>query len=83
MIVLDASVLIAYLDSDDSHHRVATPLLEREVDDDFSASVLTLAEVFVGPARAGRLDAAVATLRALEVVERPFPAEAATLLALS
>jgi len=38
VIVLDASVLIAYLDDGDAHHDRAMMVLEREIDDDFSAS---------------------------------------------
>src|SRR5664279_826194 len=44
MIVLDASVLIAYLDADDSQHAAAETLLVREIADDFAANPLTLAE---------------------------------------
>lgn len=51
MIVLDASVLIAYLDSEDAHHTRAETLLAKEIDDDFAASSLTVAEVLVMPAR--------------------------------
>ena len=54
MIVLDARVLIAYLDSDDSHHAAAEALLAEAVDDDIAANPLTLAEVLVAPARQGR-----------------------------
>ncbi len=43
MIVLDASVLIAYLDRDDNRHTRASTLLAREIDDDFAANSLTLA----------------------------------------
>lgn len=81
MIVMDASVLIAYLDGNDAHHGPAVALLEHEVDDDFTASSLTLAEVLVGPTRAGRVADAVAVLRDLEVGEQPFPPDAALKLA--
>lgn len=81
MIVLDASVLIGYLDADDAHHRKATQLLEREADEDFALNPLTLAEILVGPMRADRLDLAIAVLRGLEIVERPFPPDAALRLA--
>jgi len=72
VIVLDASVLIAYLDSDDSHHAAAETLLMEAVDDDIAAKPLTLAEVLVAPARQSRLDLAQTALRALEVSELPF-----------
>lgn len=81
MIVLDASVLIAYLDGEDSQHAAAEALLMGAVDDDFAASSLTLAEVLVVPARDGRLDAVREALRELEVAELPFPAKSAVRLA--
>ncbi len=81
MIVLDASVLIAYLDAEDAQHEVADLLLAREIDEEFAANPLTLAEVLVGPSRAGRLDAARAALRDLEIVEVPFPPDTAVRLA--
>ena len=54
MIVLDASVLIAYLDGANTHHDRAAELLAREIEDDFGANTLTLAEVLVFPL--GRTD---------------------------
>ena len=81
MIVLDANVLIAYLDGRDAHHDAAVELLERELDEELSASPLTLAEVLVGPARAGRVDVVLAALRDLEVAEQPFRAGATVRLA--
>ena len=81
VIVLDASVLIAYLDSDDAHHTLAEDLLAREIDDDFAASPLTLAEVLVVPVRDGRLEEVRAALDGLEVKETPFPADTPVKLA--
>ena len=81
MIVLDASVLIAYLDADDTHHEVAELLLAREVDDDFAANPITLAEVLVVPAQDGRLNVVLSVLGDLEVETVPFPAETAVRLA--
>jgi predicted nucleic acid-binding protein len=81
VIVLDASVLIAYLDAEDAQHEAAESLLAREIDDEFAANPLTLAEVLVGPSRTGRLDAARSALRDLEIIERPFPADTAVRLA--
>lgn len=81
MIVLDASVLIAYLDGRDEHHGRAEALLSREIDDDFAASCVTLAETLVAPAWSGRLDTARETLRALEIRELPLPAGASVMLA--
>lgn len=81
VIVLDASVLIAYLDSDDDHHVAAETLLAGAVDDDLGVNPLTLAEVLVVPARDGRLEPAQRALRDLEVEELPFPPDTAVRLA--
>jgi predicted nucleic acid-binding protein len=81
VIVLDASVLIAYLDADDSQHAAAETLLAREIDDDLAANPLTLAEVLVVPVRDNRLDLVLSVLRDLEVEAPPFPADAAVRLA--
>jgi predicted nucleic acid-binding protein len=68
MIALDASVLIAHLDDDDdAHHDRATRLLLDTAGEAFCASPLTLAEVLVGPARAGKLDVAESAIRDLEI----------------
>lgn len=81
MIVLDASVLIAYLDADDVHHRRAESLLAREIDDEFAVNTLTLAEVLVTPARENKLAPVRAMLRDLDVRELSFPADSAVELA--
>ena len=81
MIVLDASVLIAHLDEADAHHQRATELLINTADEALGASPLTIAEVLVGPARAGTLDAARAALAALAVTTVPLGDEAPTRLA--
>ena len=81
MIVLDASVLIAYFDGEDEHHAAAETLLADAIDDDIGANSLTLAEVLVVPVRDGRRDAVEAALRDLEVQELPFPADTAVRLA--
>ena len=81
MIILDASVLIAYLDGHDAHHALAEDLLAREIDDDLAANPLTLAEVLVAPARDGRLEEVRAALDDLEVHEAGFPAGTAVKLA--
>ncbi len=81
MIVLDASVLIGYLDGNDAHHDTAEALLVAAVDDDLAVSSLTLAEVLVAPARDERLDAVVDVMRALEVEQLNPPADAAPRLA--
>jgi predicted nucleic acid-binding protein len=51
MIVLDASVLIAYLDGDDDHHEASEAILAAAIDEDVGANSLTLAEVLVVPVR--------------------------------
>jgi predicted nucleic acid-binding protein len=81
VIVLDASVLIAYLDRNDNHHDRAYTLLEREADDDLGVNSLTLAEVLVAPEREGRMDWVRAALLDLGVAEIAFPPETALRLA--
>lgn len=65
--ILDACILIAALDRTDHHHAAATEVLTG--DDDFVIHPLNLAEVLVGPARAGRLPAARRLVEALFVEE--------------
>ena len=67
MIVADASVLIAHLDAADAHHKRAGALLLLVAEEPLAASPLTIAEVLVGPARTGQLDAAAAALHQLEL----------------
>lgn len=67
MIVVDASVLIAHLDADDAHHARAEVLLEAAGATPLSACPLTLAEVLIGPARAGKLELAMAALAQLGI----------------
>jgi predicted nucleic acid-binding protein len=85
MIVLDASVLIGHLDATDTHHAAATALLAAHADESLRISPVTLAEVLVGPARAGRLEAATGAVDklAIQVVDLPSdgPARLATLRA--
>lgn len=81
MIVLDASVLIAFLDGDDKHHAAAEHLLTHAIDEDLAVNSLTLAEVLVVPVRDGNSDQVLAALGALEVQELPFPADTALRLA--
>lgn len=69
MIVLDASVLIAQLDSGDRHHANAQSLLEANTQEPLGASPITLAETLVSPARAGRLADAETALQQLGVNE--------------
>lgn len=81
MIVLDASVVIAYLAPADAHHRAAEEfLLNATVE--LLVNPVTLAEILVFPARENRLDEALAALADIGVVESPFPPNAARNLAL-
>ena len=81
MIVLDASVLIAHLDARDTLHAQAEEALLSIASAPFAASPLTVAEVLVGPARAGRLDDAVAALRTIGLAEVPLTPTASARLA--
>lgn len=81
MIVLDASVLIAYLDGTDVHHGRAVDLLAREIDQELGVSTLTLGEVLVGPTRTGRRAPVLAAVNGLAIRELPMPAGAAEDLA--
>lgn len=54
MIVLDASVVIAFLSLSDPHHARAAQLLEEHAAADFRMHQITLAEVLVGAIRTGR-----------------------------
>lgn len=83
MIVLDAGVLIAHLDATDGRHDRAGELLLLAADQaqPLGASPITLAEVFVGPTRAGRVDQAAAVLDQLGVRAVELPPDAAVRLA--
>lgn len=54
LIALDASVLIALLDSGDVHHPAARAALAAHAEEDLRVPVHTLAEALVHPARAGK-----------------------------
>jgi predicted nucleic acid-binding protein len=82
VIVLDASALIAQLDKTDGHHQRARELLIDSADQQLGASVMTLAEALVAPARAGRLDEAQSVLHELAVAPIELHGNAAAGLAL-
>ena len=82
MIILDASVLIAHLDANDPQHDLAVDLLTRMGTQELAVSALTLAEVLVGPTRAGFPDRALAALQQLGVTGIPINADSAVRLAL-
>jgi toxin FitB len=81
VIVVDASVLIGHLDEADAQHDRATALLTEAATSPLAASTITIAEVLVGPARSGRLEAARAALEALELTEVPLGSGASERLA--
>jgi predicted nucleic acid-binding protein len=81
VIVLDSCVLIAHLDETDAHHERARALLLEIAGEPLGASPLSLAEVLVGPARAGRLDLASAALHQLEITPLPLGTDAPVRLA--
>ena len=81
MIILDASALIAQLDKNDVHHQRTRELLLEAPEEKLAASVITLAEALVAPARADRLDEAQALLRALGVAPIGLSADAVARLA--
>jgi predicted nucleic acid-binding protein len=58
MIVVGASVAIGWLDDADPHHTSATQMLLEHVGDDLVLHPVTLAEVLVGPTRAGKVEVA-------------------------
>lgn len=82
MIVLDASILIAHLDATDLHHKRGSALLHHAADEALAASPITLAEVLVGPARAGRVDHGMAVLHDLGVTSVPLLEDAPLRLAM-
>ena len=83
MIVLDATVLIAFLNPDDVHHHDADEFILRAIGDgqELAINPVTLAEVLVLPTREGRVDNLVAELGNLGVLEAPFPPDASRALA--
>ena len=81
MIVVDAGVLIAHLDHNDPSHDRAVDALLETADQPLGCSPITLAEVLVGPARAGRLSDARTAVDQLGVAEIPLGDDAPATLA--
>jgi predicted nucleic acid-binding protein len=77
VIILDASVLIGHFESADAHHTDATALLRAHALESFAASGITLAEVYVGAARAGQADQLRRLLAQLQIESLDLPAGAA------
>lgn len=81
MIILDANVLIGFLDASDPHHDASLDLLERHFVDGYGSNVLTVAEALVHPTRVERQDAALASLAKIGVQMVGLDAPDAVLLA--
>jgi predicted nucleic acid-binding protein len=77
--VLDASILLAHFNDTDPHSDAAAAILADA--DALAASTITLAEVLVGAARAGRLEQQLAAIAQLEITELPLEQGAAAALA--
>ena len=72
MIVLDASVVIAFMNAGDAHSDGAFDLLDEQEWDEFAIHPHTLAEVLVRPSSQGRADEALADLHRIGI-ERWMP----------
>lgn len=81
MIVLDANVLIAFLDARDAHHSLARLVLEEYASEGYAASALTVAEALVHPAKQGLQDRGSAALSDIGLKILPLSGEDATSLA--
>jgi predicted nucleic acid-binding protein len=78
VIVLDADVLIGFLDEDDAHHKTAFEFLMSS--DDYRMHTISLAEVLVRGATDGSLARLEQRVREIGIVEHPrLPTEAAEL----
>lgn len=64
MIVLDATLLIAYLEHADPHHDTAVKILTEHADVPLATSSLTLAETLVGAVVKGTVDRAIEVMAA-------------------
>ncbi|MGA8016510.1 MAG: PIN domain-containing protein [Candidatus Dormiibacterota bacterium] len=72
LIVVDASILIALLDSNDGLHSAATKALVAHAADDLSIPASAYSEALVRPARAGRLAEARAVVGSLLLAVAPL-----------
>ena len=77
LVVVDASVLIAFLDHTDRHHAAAIELLSGV--QRFMVHPLTLAEVLVHPVRAGVEDDVLARLSAIGMIVSPLSVDPVSL----
>jgi predicted nucleic acid-binding protein len=73
LIVIDASVVIGFLDADDEHHEAAVAALEASASDDLVLPATAYAEILVAPARkrSGAVDRVEEALSALTVRLEP------------
>jgi predicted nucleic acid-binding protein len=76
VIITDARVLIAFLDSTDALHEQARNFMRDIAGQERGTSTVTIAEVLVGPTRSGRLADAEDVLRALRLREITLPIDA-------
>ena len=80
MIVIDANILFGLFDAGDALHDKVVRLLDKYADDQWEASVLTLAEFYVHPARSNDLARAERFITDLGITSVPLlSAEAAPL----
>lgn len=71
MLVVDANVLIAAMNSADAHHQAARGLLRRAMRDHLVAPSITLAEAAVGAVRAGHEEALLRAWNAIGISAFP------------
>jgi predicted nucleic acid-binding protein len=81
VIVLDANILVGFLDDDDPHHEATIELLDRHLVEGFGSSALTVAEALVHPTRVNRQDASLSSLLAIGV--RVIPVQQSDVLHLA
>lgn len=85
LIVLDASVVVAFLDPVDLHHRSAVSALEEHAEDEIVLPTSAYAEALVHAAREGELDTVKEKIRSLltriEPIDELIAEEAALLRA--
>lgn len=67
MITLDASLVIAHLNPNDSHHQAATAYLRDSAGERLLIHSLNLAEVLIGGVRAGRRQEMLSDLHAIGI----------------
>ena len=81
MIVLEASVVIAFLDASDTHHEAAVAFFADNSASGYELHQLTLAEILVGGVRAGRANQLLADLRAIGIAPAESPHDEPLILA--